>query len=70
MEEHLIKIITDRERVLLIMRYGLNGNEPMTLLEIGQSMSLTRERVRQIEAKALSKLRKSPYSQHLIDYIK
>ncbi len=54
------KILTplgDRERTILRMRYGLDGGEPHTLEDVGQHFSLTRERIRQIEAKAMSKLR-------------
>jgi RNA polymerase sigma factor (sigma-70 family) len=49
--------LTDREREVLRLRYGLGLDREMTLVEIGRRLSLTRERVRQIEAKALAKLR-------------
>ena len=49
--------LSDREQRVLELRFGLVGNRPSTLEEIGQEFRLTRERIRQIEAKALSKLR-------------
>jgi RNA polymerase primary sigma factor len=50
-------MLTPRERRVLELRFGLNGEHPQTLDEVGRQFSVTRERVRQIEAKALSKLR-------------
>ena len=52
-----IKGLRDTEKRVILMRFGLDGGEPQTLEEIGQVLSLTRERVRQIEAVALQKLR-------------
>lgn len=57
-----------RERDILILRYGLDGKEPMTLVEIGKIYNLTRERVRQIESNALKKIRKSNFVKRLVDY--
>lgn len=54
----LLKEIPDREANILRMRFGLDGEEPKTLKEIGQALGLTRERVRQIESEALKKLAK------------
>jgi len=50
--------LNDRERTVIIMRYGLGGTEPRTLDEVGRQFNVTRERIRQIEAKAIAKMRK------------
>jgi RNA polymerase primary sigma factor len=55
----LLDRIDEREARILKLRYGLDGEDPMTLKEIGERIGLTRERVRQIEHEALSKLRDS-----------
>ena len=55
--ERMVSVLDERERAILTMRHGLHGGEPATLDEVGSNMSLTRERIRQIEARALSKLR-------------
>ncbi|MDX1658305.1 MAG: sigma factor-like helix-turn-helix DNA-binding protein, partial [Nitriliruptorales bacterium] len=47
----------ERERAILIMRFGLNGEEPKTLEQIGDQFDLTRERIRQMQNRALAKLR-------------
>ncbi|WP_432799407.1 sigma-70 family RNA polymerase sigma factor [Poriferisphaera sp. WC338] len=52
----LLEAIDDREATILRLRYGLDGNEPLTLKEIGGQIGLTRERVRQIEIEAIKKL--------------
>jgi len=54
--EKLLSVIDEREAKILRMRYGLGDQKPMTLKEIGERISLTRERVRQIENEALKKL--------------
>lgn len=52
----LLEAIDEREATILRLRFGLDGNEPLTLKEIGKQIGLTRERVRQIEIEALRKL--------------
>ena len=53
--------LTDREKFILIHRYGLDGNEIETKTEIGKQLGLSRERVSQIEKRALEKLRDDKY---------
>ena len=55
--KHVLERLTERERTIIEMRYGLNGREPATLDEVGRHFNVTRERIRQIEAKALAKMR-------------
>lgn len=61
--------LSEREKDILMLRYGLNGNGPMTLDEIGKEYDLTRERIRQIEYKALRKLRHPSRSRRFVDYL-
>lgn len=53
----ILERLTDRERTIIEMRYGLNGQIPATLDDVGRHFEVTRERIRQIEAKALAKMR-------------
>jgi RNA polymerase sigma factor (sigma-70 family) len=62
---HLICSLTAREQLILRLRYGLGGEEEHTLEQIGQSLGLSRERVRQLEARALKKLRETAPAQNL-----
>jgi len=61
----LIGTLTPREQLILRLRYGLGGEEEHTLEQIGQSLGLSRERVRQLEARALKKLRETQPAQRL-----
>ncbi len=61
----LIGSLTPREQLILRLRYGLGGEEEHTLEQIGQSLGLSRERVRQLEARALKKLRETAPAQRL-----
>ena len=63
--EQALAELDARERRVLVLRYGLEDNHPRTLVEIGMSLNLSRERVRQIEELALSKLKQSGYLHEL-----
>jgi RNA polymerase primary sigma factor len=64
-----LSVLTDREREVLEMRFGLKDGQDHTLEEVGQHFRVTRERIRQIEAKALRKLRHPTRSRALRDYL-
>ena len=68
-ERTLARALTERERLVLEMRFGLGGGHVYPLERIGQVLGLTRERVRQIEASALRKLREPSVSRHLRRYL-
>jgi RNA polymerase primary sigma factor len=61
--------LSDRERQVLLLRFGLQDGSPRTLEEVGQLFNVTRERVRQIEAKALRKLRHPTRSRRLRNFL-
>jgi RNA polymerase sigma factor (sigma-70 family) len=65
--KNALKEIGDRERMILEMRYGLSGQTPMTLQEIGEKIKLSRERVRQIEERGLLRLRRTAAKMGLIE---
>jgi RNA polymerase primary sigma factor len=65
----LLSSLTERERAVLEMRFGLKDGESHTLEEVGQAFGVTRERVRQIESKALRKLRHPGYRRKLRDFL-
>jgi RNA polymerase primary sigma factor len=66
--KNALAVLSDREREVLELRFGLIDGKDHTLEEVGQHFKVTRERVRQIEAKALRKLRHPTRSRHLRDY--
>ena len=65
----VLKTLTDREAKVLILRFGLEDGRPRTLEEVGDIFCVTRERIRQIEAKALRKLRHPTRSKKLRDFL-
>jgi len=68
--KNMLGALTEREQKILKLRFGLEDGKSHTLEEVGQEFSVTRERIRQIEAKALAKLRKHRDAKKLHDYIK
>ncbi len=65
----VLKTLTPREEKVLSLRYGLDDGHPRTLEEVGKEFNVTRERIRQIEAKALRKLRHPSRSKKLKDFL-
>ena len=61
--------LSDREQKIIRMRFGLDNGKSHTLEEVGQEFAVTRERIRQIEAKALAKLRKHKDAKKLHEYL-
>ncbi len=67
--EEVLETLTERERQVLYMRYGLDDGRNRTLEDVGKQVGVTRERIRQIEAKALRKLRHPDRARMLRDYL-
>lgn len=67
--QEILDVLTEREQKILKMRFGLDDGKSHTLEEVGQEFSVTRERIRQIEAKALTKLRKHKDAKKLYEYL-
>ena len=65
----VLDTLSEREKKVLILRFGLDDGRPRTLEEVGKEFNVTRERIRQIEAKALRKLRHPSRSKKLKDYL-
>ena len=73
LKEQMAKILatlSDREQKIIKMRFGIGGGRPHTLEEVGAEFSVTRERIRQIEAKAIAKLRKNKDTKKLHEYLR
>ena len=66
----IIATLTEREQKIIRLRFGIGGGRPHTLEEVGNEFDVTRERIRQIEAKALSKLRKNKDTKKLHEYLR
>ena len=62
-------VLNDKERMVLILRTGMNGSDPWTLEQVGNKLHVTRERVRQIEAKALRKLKNTRKRKAYLDFV-
>jgi RNA polymerase nonessential primary-like sigma factor len=72
MEEQLQSLLAqldEKERLIIERRFGLGDEEPQTLAEIGSQLHLSRERIRQIEERALGKLRRSQRAKQLLGYL-
>ena len=67
--DDVLETLTPREAKVLALRFGLEGGHPHTLEEVGKEFDVTRERIRQIEAKALRKLRHPSRSKKLKDFL-
>ena len=67
--ESLVGVLSERERDIISMRFGLNNNEPMTLREIGKIIGLSKERIRQIEDKALGQLHRAAKARRLESFL-
>ncbi len=65
----LLEELTDRERKVLISRFGIDSNSPKTLAQLGELLGYSKERIRQIEDCAISKLRHNSKYKHFKDYI-
>ena len=67
--QEILSSLSDREKKIVRMRFGLDNGKNHTLEEVGQEFAVTRERIRQIEAKALAKLRKHKDAKKLYEYL-
>jgi RNA polymerase primary sigma factor len=67
--EILRKALNQREKQIIALRFGFATGDSMTLEQVGKNLNLTRERVRQIESKALKKMRGNPRLQFMRDFL-
>ena len=67
--EHLLSTLSDREKQIITCRFGINGEMPKTLEQLGEIMGYSKERIRQLEDSALSKIRERKELQHFRDFI-
>jgi RNA polymerase primary sigma factor len=67
--ESMLDVLDEREKEIIKMRYGLDGKEPKTLEEVGEKLGISRERVRQLEQRALKKLKAVALKKHLKDFL-
>jgi RNA polymerase primary sigma factor len=67
--ESMLDVLDEREKEIIKMRYGLDGEEPKTLEEVGEKLGISRERVRQLEQRALKKLKAVALKEHLKDFL-
>ncbi len=67
--KEILSKLPEKERKVIELRFGLGGNEPKTLREIGEILGVSRERVRQLETRALRKLRSLAMKRHLKDFL-
>jgi len=67
--ESMLDVLDEREKEIIKMRYGLNGEESRTLEEVGEKLGISRERVRQLEQRALKKLKAVALKKHLKDFL-
>ena len=68
--EEILKLLSDREKEIITNRFGIGGRQIKTLEELGIKMGFSKERIRQIEEKAVRKLRFAKEAKHLRDYLK
>jgi RNA polymerase primary sigma factor len=67
--ESMLNILDEREKEIIKLRYGLEGVEPKTLEEVGEMLGISRERVRQLEQRALKKIKSIALKKHLQDFL-
>ena len=66
---HLLDTLSDREKQIITYRFGINGEQPKTLEQLGSIMGYSKERIRQLEDAALSKIREKEELRHFKDFI-